>query len=88
MACYGKLEVGTAVGSYTTANAQETCPTTEHVVTVNGLAPDTKYFYRISSTDGTVFQQGASNFFRTNPPDNTTRKIRIIAFGDCGRGNR
>ncbi len=87
VACYGRVEVGTALGTYTTANAQETCPTTEHVVTLNGLAPDTKYFYRISATDGTVFQQGAANFFRTNPPDNTTRKIRIIAFGDCGRGN-
>lgn len=87
VACYGRVEVGPSAGTYTTATVDETCPTTEHIVTVPGLSADTKYFYRISATDGTIFQGAAENFFRTNPPANTTRKIRIIAFGDCGRGN-
>lgn len=86
-ACYGRLEVGPSFGTYTTASSDETCPTTEHIVTVTGLSPDTKYFYRISSTTGTVFEAGINNFFTTVPPATTTRKIRIAAFGDCGRGN-
>jgi len=86
-ACYGRVSVGPSNGTYTTATVDETCPTTEHIIRVTGLASDTKYFYQISATDGTVFQGAADNFFRTNPPANTTRKIRIAAFGDCGRNN-
>lgn len=86
-ACFGRVSVGSSNGDYTTATADETCPTTEHIVRVTGLTTDTKYFYQIAATDGTIFQGGANNFFTTNPPANTTRKIRIVAFGDCGRAN-
>jgi Calcineurin-like phosphoesterase/Secretion system C-terminal sorting domain/Purple acid Phosphatase, N-terminal domain len=58
--------------------------TTDHKVTVNGLTADTKYFYSIG-TSAAVQQESANNFFTTAPPANTTRKIRIAAFGDCGR---
>jgi len=86
-ACYGRVKVGPANGTYTTATVDETCPTTEHIVRVTGLTADTKYFYQISATDGTILQGAADNFFTTNPPATTTRKIRVIAFGDCGRGD-
>ncbi len=86
-ACLGRVSVGPSNGSYTTATVDETCPTTEHIVRVTGLTADTKYFYQISATDGTIFQGDANNFFQTNPLANTTRKIRITAFGDCGRNN-
>ena len=85
--CYGQVKVGLSNGSYLTASADESCPTTEHIVRVNGLTADTKYFYQIGATDGTILQGDANNFFRTNPLENTTRKIRIVAFGDCGRGD-
>jgi len=86
--CYGRVEVGASVGNYTIATADETgCATTEHIVTVTGLSTDTKYYYRIGTTTGTVFQGAADNFFSTLPLPNTTRKIRVVAFGDCGRGN-
>jgi hypothetical protein len=87
VASLGRVRVGTAYGSYAVATASETCPTTEHIVRVTGLTTDTKYFYEIGVTDGTVLQAGTSNFFRTNPDATTTRKIRITAFVDCGRGN-
>ncbi len=86
-ACYGRAEVGPSNGNYTTASTDETCPTTEHIITVTGLTADTKYFYRISSTAGTIFEGDANNFLTTVPPANTTRKIRIAAFGDCGRNS-
>jgi hypothetical protein len=85
--CEGRVRVGTALGSYTVATATESCATTEHVIRITGLSPDTKYFYEIGTVGGTVFQATADNFFTTAPPANTTRKVRIAAFGDCGRGN-
>ena len=51
---------------------------------VTGLTPDTKYFYRVGSSTQ-LMQGGTDNFFVTVPPVNTTRKLRIAAFGDCGR---
>jgi hypothetical protein len=32
-------------------------------------------------------QQGSDNYFITAPPSTTTRKLRIAAFGDCGRND-
>jgi hypothetical protein len=83
----GRLEVGPSFGTYTTATANETCATTEHEVTVTGLTPDTKYFYRIGTTAPLVLQATTSNFFTTLPPANTTRKLRFAVFGDCGRND-
>ena len=40
---------------------------------------------RSIGTSTTVQQESANNFFTTVPPASTTRKIRIAAFGDCGR---
>ncbi|WP_240646707.1 purple acid phosphatase family protein [Chitinophaga rhizosphaerae] len=61
--------------------------TTEHIVRVTGLLPDTKYFYRIVSNNKTL-QKGNDNFFRTAPPASSKRKIRIAAFGDCGTNSK
>ena len=87
VACVGRVEVGPSFGTYTTATADGGCLTTEHEVLVTGLNPDTKYFYRIGTTASLVLQQTTTNFFTTVPPPNTTRKTRIVAFGDCGRFN-
>ncbi len=87
IACYGRVEVGTSFGTYTTATADENCATTEHEVTVTGLTPDTKYFYRIGTTTPLVLQAATNNFFTTLPPANTTRKLRFAVFGDCGRND-
>lgn len=85
--CIGRVELGTALGTYTTASADETCATTEHEVTITGLTPDTKYFYRIGTDAPLVLQATASNFFTTLPPAATTRKLRFAVFGDCGRND-
>jgi hypothetical protein len=72
-----------AGGTYATI-VDDGTPTTDHRVTVTGLTADTKYFYSIG-TSISVQQESANNFFTTAPPANTTRKIKIAAFGDCGR---
>lgn len=80
-----KVEVGTSYGSYPIV-VNDASSVTEHVVRVTGLSTDTKYYYRIgNSTDSQL--PDANQFFTTLPAFNTTRKIRVIAFGDCGRGN-
>ncbi len=87
VASLGRVRIGTTHGAYTYSVSDETCPVTDHVVRVTGLQPDTKYFYEVGTTDGTVLQSGTDNFFRTNPGASTTRKVRVAAFGDCGRNN-
>ncbi|MEO6612545.1 MAG: metallophosphoesterase [Chitinophagaceae bacterium] len=72
-----------ASGLYATV-VDDASSVTEHIVTVSGLTADTKYFYSIG-TSTTVIQVSASNFFTTLPSATPNRKIRIAAFGDCGK---
>jgi acid phosphatase type 7 len=82
LACVGQVEVGTVHGTYPLLFA-ESCPTTEHEVRVTGLTADTKYYYRFGTATQTL-QNATSNFFRTAPVSNSTRKLRFTVFGDCG----
>jgi len=80
-----KVELGTVYGSYPIV-VNDASAVTEHIIRVNGLSTDTKYYYRIGNSTATQLPE-AGQFFTTLPASNTTRKIRVIAFGDCGRGN-
>ncbi|MES2645580.1 MAG: metallophosphoesterase [Bacteroidota bacterium] len=80
-----KISVGTAFGNYT-ASAVNATVATEHEIRIAGLIPDTKYYYSFGSTTQ-VLQAATSNYFTTAPGANTTRKIRIAAYGDCGRNS-
>ncbi|MBK9570463.1 MAG: metallophosphoesterase [Chitinophagaceae bacterium] len=80
-----KIELGTSFGTYPTV-VTDPAITTEHIIRVTGLTADTKYYYRIGNSTNLVVAD-AQMFFTTVPPGNTIRKIRIAAFGDCGRGN-
>lgn len=82
IASNSRVELGNAVGNYTVV-VDSAALTTEHIVRVDGLSPDTKYFYRIGTSTQTL-QGAADNFFTTAPAEGT-RKVRIAAFGDCGR---
>jgi acid phosphatase type 7 len=81
-----RVRIGTtydATGNYPTI-INDAASVTVHTVNVTGLTADTKYFYSVGSSTA-VLQVETSNFFTTAPLANTTRKIRIAAFGDCGR---
>jgi hypothetical protein len=80
-----KVEVGTVYGTYPIV-VNDASSVTEHIVRVTGLSTDTKYYYRIGNSTASQLPD-ANQFFTTLPAANTTRKIRVIAFGDCGRGN-
>ncbi|MBL0336269.1 MAG: metallophosphoesterase family protein [Chitinophagaceae bacterium] len=80
-----KVEMGTVLGSYPIVVTDPTS-TTEHIVRVTGLSPDTKYYYIIGNSS-IKCPPDPDKFFTTAPPASTTRVIRVAAFGDCGRGN-
>ncbi|HNK28711.1 MAG TPA: metallophosphoesterase family protein, partial [Ferruginibacter sp.] len=74
-------------GTYANSYTQDVgTPVTEHIVRIGGLSPDTKYWYSVG-TSSTVLQQTSTNYFLTLPPDNTTRKLRFLALGDCGNNS-
>lgn len=80
-----RVEIGTVYGTYPTV-VTDASSVTEHIVTITGLTADTKYYYRIGNSTNMQLPS-ASQFFTTLPLPNTTRKIRITAFGDCGRNS-
>jgi acid phosphatase type 7 len=80
-----KVMWGTTAGSLTNS-LTDGALTTNHELRITGLTADTKYFYSVGTTTE-VLQTGATNYFTTVPPANTTRKVRIAAFGDCGNGS-
>lgn len=80
-----RVTYGTTHGVYTNTVDSATV-TTEHIVRLSGLTPDTKYYYTIGSTTDTLQNDVLCNFL-TLPPANTTRKLRFVAFGDCGDGS-
>ncbi len=61
--------------------------TTEHIVNVTGLSPNTKYFYNIGTTTA-VLQTSNQHYFYTFPTAglNTELKTRVWLTGDCGTG--
>jgi hypothetical protein len=69
--------------SLVTANAET--PTTEHEVTLDGLAPDTRYFYSVGSSSST-FASGDEHVFFTAPPPGSPHPTRIWVIGDAGTG--
>ena len=56
-------------------------PTTEHIVTLNNLQPDTRYYYAVASGSD-VLASGADYFFVTSPA--VPKPTRVWVIGDCG----
>jgi 3',5'-cyclic AMP phosphodiesterase CpdA len=59
----------------------------EHIVTLSGLKPYTKYFYTIGSLVDTTLQGNEDNYFYTLPEKGSEQLVRIAAFGDCGNNS-
>lgn len=76
---------GTILGTYANSLGNSTL-TTEHIIRIGPLLPDTKYYYTIGGSLFTL-QSGADNRFTTLPPNNTARKLRFVALGDCGNNS-
>ena len=79
------VKYGTIDGSLTSTVADATL-TTEHDVTITGLANDTKYFYSIGNTNpaNQTLNTGSKYFFTTLPLKGAERQSRFWVIGDCG----
>ena len=69
--------------------AIQTSVTNEHIVTISGLAPETKYFYsigsaaqRVAGTNGA----GSDYWLKTSPLAGAKRPTRMWVVGDSGTG--
>lgn len=56
---------------------------TEHIIQLNQLTPNTKYFYSVG-TSTTTLQGDTGNYFFTHPAVGSTGPVRIWATGDFG----
>ncbi|MEI6083673.1 MAG: LamG-like jellyroll fold domain-containing protein [Verrucomicrobiota bacterium] len=79
------------VQSGTTTNlgtiADDLTVTTEHQVTLRNLAPDTRYYYSIGSTNQFLTGGDTNTFFVTNPTPGTRKPTRVWVLGDSGTKN-
>lgn len=60
--------------------------TREHLVTLNNLQPQTKYYYMVEGVRDTL-QWAEDNYFVTLPVTGKQDKYRIGIFGDCGNNS-
>ncbi len=70
-----------------TAIADNTTSATDHVVTLSGLTPATKYFYSVGSATASLAGGDAQHFFITPPPAGTVQPTRIWVIGDAGNNS-
>jgi len=77
-----KVNLGTTAGNINQA-VSDLYSSTDHIMQLTGLSPDTKYFYSIGS-EGGIFQGDTMNFFITAPLIGTEKTTRIWVTGDCG----
>ncbi len=88
--CQGKVWYG-KLGEKFCLTQEETTITCNHTVKLDGLKPDTKYFYAVGTK--TEVQAGGTEdyFFVTAPAINLAseqvRSLRIWVLGDAGRAN-
>jgi hypothetical protein len=77
-----RVRYGTDLANLT-SNADNLLSTTEHEVALTGLAPDTRYYYSVGTTTGTL-AGGSDYLFYTAPTAASTLPTRIWAIGDSG----
>jgi len=85
VATNSKVSYGTSAGNLTQSITDNTS-TTEHIVTLTGLASNTLYYYSVGSTLQAL-QGDANNYFKTMPTVGSTQKIRFLAMGDMGNNS-
>jgi acid phosphatase type 7 len=84
VAVASKINFGLTQNALSSSKSDDT-PKIEHIITIDNLKPNTKYFYGVASGN-TVLQSTTDNFFVTNPAVGSTQKVTIWALGDMGMG--
>lgn len=78
---------GPAPGSLN-QSADNPASTTEHTVTLSGLNPDTRYYYRIESGGTALAGDDAGHYFHTAPLPGSVLPIRAWVLGDFGKAGQ
>ena len=86
VATNSRVTYGTSPGALGSAASDPTA-TTEHVVAISGLSPETRYYYAVGSTTATLAGGDSTFSFQTSPPPGAVRPIRIWSIGDSGTAN-
>ncbi len=79
-----KVNYGTTPSSLT-SSVSDPSPSTEHIINLTGLSPNTQYYYSIGTTTE-VLQETNQHYFITAPTIGTEKKTRVWVTGDCGTG--
>jgi len=66
----------------------ETAVTTEHEVKLSSLVYNTKYYYSIGTSEGSLAGGDSTYFFFTSPRTGKAKPTRIWVLGDSGTGGR
>jgi len=83
IATNSRVRYGTDVGNLSQI-ADVGTVTTEHAVPLNGLSPDTTYYYAVGTTTATLAGGDANHFVVTAPPPSVAKPTRIWVLGDSG----
>jgi len=81
-----EVRCGSAPGSLVVCG-QDLAGTSEHVLTLTGLTPDTRYYYSVGSTSQVLAGDDPNHFFVTSPLRGTPKPTRIWVLGDSGTGD-
>lgn len=57
----------------------------EHEIRVTALQPNTKYYYQIEDTNGTILKAAASNLYFTTHTTDVNQPLSVWVTGDAGR---
>ncbi|WP_133717483.1 DNRLRE domain-containing protein [Methylocaldum gracile] len=85
VASNSRVRVGTSPTNLT-LTFDDAASTTEHIVQVSGLNPQTKYYYSIGSTTQTLSGADSNTYFHTAPATGTQQPTRVWVIGDAGTG--
>ncbi len=79
-----KINFGLTPSSVTSSKS-DNFTKTEHIITLDNLKPNTKYFYEIVGGNK-VLEKSDETFFITAPAVGSEQKVRVWALGDMGVG--
>jgi acid phosphatase type 7 len=83
IATIGRVNFGPAVNNLNSSVSEATA-TTEHIVTIANLLPDSIYYYSVGTSNVTLAGNDPSYFFATSPRSGSAVPTRIWVLGDAG----
>ena len=79
----GRVRYGTVANALTAFADEQAGVRTDHTVRLTGLAPGTRYYYRVESA-GLTLAGGPGYFFTTPPATGSAGPHRVWVLGDAG----